>query len=744
MFKCALFFTLCSILTCLSTELYSASQATHVPLFVKVKSHFDEDEIGEGNSGYHALKNALILCKLIVSEPLERESVCSQLTDSTLVKKLFGEKTAPWKAYIVEQRRQQFAQDFVRDTLLTALAGASVVTKSSASNKKVKLSCTDRWISLESIDNEQDRKAFIALLPTLAHQLVTTGPVKTKALLFKEKYSQDNYHQYHFTFDDIAATLNKLIEQKLNHASEYSDVSSYKSLCDVQHLKNLLPTLQLISFIVKDDNRIISEHQSAYKRSYSHRIVNPKEKVEAPGTWLTQQEVEKLVQLERERTEDAHSMDLLSPLLNIIPIIYLEGMPENSSFSNHLEYKLKDLVQKLQDPTCSFITILFVHYNTRWFVCVVNKSKNSTQYLFADSNTHTTSETKEFATKLLHHLTGKNSSEAPESPAITIPQSVHNAQQTLVDNEKKLPEVTFVKSLITRDDYAGALPETVEDIIDILKNRQTYRAMGLTFLPPMMLLYGPPGTGKTTLARLIAHETDRLYTEVVASSLLNKYYGEGVKRLRKIFEDARNLQQPVIIFIDEIDAILATSTKEKQRTDLLQIFNNELDKKDPNIFVIGATNRYSAIDATTKSRCRNYCLEIPLPDLQARETIIRHYLSKLGMEDESLCKELSSITDTVSGRELEIMVNQAVIIARRNKADKVAGTHLHKALEKTKNEIQKEKKEERKNEPKLFDFRSMVNHTASAIVSHIALSALIYAGCKIKDMIAPPKAAPAA
>lgn len=708
MFKYTLFFTLLSVITLTSVKLYSTSQTSHVPLFVKVKSHFNPDGTGEEDSGYHALKNALLLCKLIVATQSERHSVYSQLTDNTLIKKLFGEKTSLWKAHIIEKRKQQFAIDFVKDTLLTALAGTSIVTKAPKHTTKLKLSCTDQWVSLETLDNKQDRAVLISFLPMLAYQLVTaTQTIK------------DKYCHYQFTFEVIASTLKQLIEKRLVHNPEHIDAISYKNLLDIQHLKSFFPLLQTISFIIEDDNLIISEENDiTYKRSYVHRGTSLKEKLEIPGTWLTHEELETLVELECGRTEDPYQTGLISPILKIIPTLYIEGTQINDNFSQQLEYNLKDLVPKLQDPTLSFITILFIHYNTRWFVCVINKSQSSIQYLFADSASHNTAETKEFAAKFLRHLTGKEFSDILQPPVIAASQPE--------TSEKKPAEVTFEKSLVTRNQYAGTLPETVEDIIDILKNRQTYRSMGLTFLPPMMLLYGPPGTGKTTLARLIAYETDRLYTEVVASSLLNKYYGEGVKRLRKIFEDARSLKQPVIIFIDEIDAILGTSTKEKQRTDLLQIFNNELDKKDPNIFVIGATNRYDAIDATTKSRCRNYCLEIPLPDLQGRETIIKHYLAKLGIDDDSFCKTLALNTDKISGRELEIMVNQAIIVAGRSNADKVLENHVHKALEKVKNEIQKEKKEERKKEPSMLDFKSMINHTASSIVSHIALSALIY------------------
>jgi putative ATPase len=63
-----------------------------------------------------------------------------------------------------------------------------------------------------------------------------------------------------------------------------------------------------------------------------------------------------------------------------------------------------------------------------------------------------------------------------------------------------------------------------------------------------LLFWGPPGTGKTTLARLIAHYTDREF--VPFSAVV-----DGVPRVREIVaeaEDRRNEGKGTILFVDEI------------------------------------------------------------------------------------------------------------------------------------------------------------------------------------------------
>jgi transitional endoplasmic reticulum ATPase len=182
--------------------------------------------------------------------------------------------------------------------------------------------------------------------------------------------------------------------------------------------------------------------------------------------------------------------------------------------------------------------------------------------------------------------------------------------------------------------------------------------------PSGVLLYGPPGTGKSTIARVLAAESQCSFYAVSAADVTSMWLGESERLISKLFDRARD-NCPSIVFIDEIDAIASArggwGTYDRQVNQLLQ----EIDGMEParGVIVVGATNRKEMLDpALLRGGRLSRHIEIPVPDRGARRAMLGLFSAAMPLSGVDL-DELATRTADLSGADLEALCQQAALEA---------------------------------------------------------------------------------
>ncbi|KAF9208548.1 hypothetical protein BGZ59_010591 [Podila verticillata] len=213
--------------------------------------------------------------------------------------------------------------------------------------------------------------------------------------------------------------------------------------------------------------------------------------------------------------------------------------------------------------------------------------------------------------------------------------------------------------------------EKVKEYIMVpLAHPEVYAHMGVK--PPRgILLHGPPGTGKTMMANAIAGSLGVPFITISAPSVVSGMSGESEKKIREVFEEARDLA-PCLMFIDEIDAITPkreTAQREMERRIVAQLLTCMDDLSLDNtggkpVMIIGATNRPDSLDPALR-RAGRFDLEINIgvPDQDSREQILKVMSSKLKLSGDFDFKELAKLTPGYVGADLNALTSAAGVVA---------------------------------------------------------------------------------
>ena len=247
----------------------------------------------------------------------------------------------------------------------------------------------------------------------------------------------------------------------------------------------------------------------------------------------------------------------------------------------------------------------------------------------------------------------------------------------------RIPQVTF-------EDVAGqeSAKREITELVEFLRNPEQFRKLGAE-VPRGVLLMGPPGTGKTLMAKALAGEAGVGFYSISGSEFIEVFVGVGASRVRHLFEDAKKTA-PSIIFIDELDSIgrtrgtgLGGGHDEREQT-LNQILA-EMDgfAGHKAVIVLAATNRPDVLDPALLRPGRfDRHVVLELPDRNDRTAILRVHSRKVPLADDVDFDMIAAGTPGFSGADIKNLVNEAAMLAARNRQTEVSMQHFDDARDK--------------------------------------------------------------
>ncbi len=194
---------------------------------------------------------------------------------------------------------------------------------------------------------------------------------------------------------------------------------------------------------------------------------------------------------------------------------------------------------------------------------------------------------------------GNKSQERPLGDSAN--QSANSARRLTVvpfEREKQLPLVEIIRPERHATDLIldRGNQNLFVSLLHEFRQRDTLGAHGLR--PRSRLLFcGPPGCGKTLSAEVFANEANLPLLAVSMDVLVSSLLGETASNLRKIFDYAAT--QPVVLLLDEFDAIARLRDDETLNGELRRVVNTLLtliEKFRGLGFVIAATNHERQLD----------------------------------------------------------------------------------------------------------------------------------------------------
>ena len=226
-----------------------------------------------------------------------------------------------------------------------------------------------------------------------------------------------------------------------------------------------------------------------------------------------------------------------------------------------------------------------------------------------------------------------------------------------------------------------------ENVIDIINNKERYKALGIGF-PSAVILYGPPGSGKTYAVEQLINLLDWPSFRVESSSIASPYIHETSKKVAEVFQKAVE-NAPSVLVIDEMEAFLSNrdNTQSHHNIEEMAEFLRRIPEATANeVLIIAMTNKLDMIDPAILRRGRfDHIINVDYASTEEIESMLNNSFEKISVENDIDVKSFAKELSRKPLSDVAFFVKEGARLAARSGKDKLDNNSLDKALEITLN-----------------------------------------------------------
>ena len=209
-----------------------------------------------------------------------------------------------------------------------------------------------------------------------------------------------------------------------------------------------------------------------------------------------------------------------------------------------------------------------------------------------------------------------------------------------------------------------------DNIVDIVRNREKYKRMGIDF-PGATILYGPPGCGKTYAIDRLAEYLGWPRFDIDSNAIASPFIHDTSKKISEIFTKAIK-SAPSILVIDEMEAFLtdrsASGLSGTHHVEEVAEFLRQIPEAiSSGVLIFAMTNLIDNIDPAILRRGRfDHMVEVRMANAEEIEALLKKRFSDLPIDSDVESKRIAKKLDGHPLSDVTFVLREAGRFAVKN------------------------------------------------------------------------------